>query len=303
MNLYYSYLLPLFDIAVDKDKLMIHKLYGVCKGLVCRGRGHTYECIVPRECRIEQFASLLGISKKNYIAQLLNRIGVAEDSLLRGFSLMFSPWDKLYVFTSIYLSRNTNYYLNTIYWVKEFIARNCYDKPSKCRDVSTSYLFRELISNVRNIATIFSSSRGLREELSLLARVKGVGVKSIMAYILHAYGVTLYAPIDRYYMLFLSEIGLKGRRPSIDKCVNSGFNCRVCPYRSECIYGLSYSVFKSLNGVLQSLCYIYYRLKRIIDNKIKPTKLEFILLRFFEYTRFIEEFEYLINMLKDKVRR
>lgn len=297
LNLYFSYLLPLFKISTGNE-LIIYKEHGVCKGLLCSGKERKYKCIVPSNCSIKQLCSLLGIDKKIIARYVFNNLDIPHNSYLYGFSLIYSQWDKLYIIISIYLSRNTNYFLNTIHWVKKLLSNKCYIELSNCEKISNSYIFREFIENYPKIHAVLSSNKSLCEEIIELARIKGIGVKSIMAYILHAYGETFYAPIDRYYFQFLKEIGIKGKIPSIDKCRRQKFNCRDCIYRDDCLYGKTYHVLGLSNGFLQSLSYIYYRLKNIVDHRIRTTPLEDILLSFIDIIQFINEFEDLVENLK-----
>ncbi|WP_148677141.1 hypothetical protein [Staphylothermus hellenicus] len=52
-------------------------------------------------------------------------------------------------------------------------------------------------------------------------------------------------------------------------------NCSKCPYRNTCIYGLTRSIFKYSNGIIQSISYIQGRIQKHLTKRMKHrSKLE-----------------------------
>ncbi len=162
---------------------------------------------------------------------------------------------------------NTDYYVNTLRWMKEFIRYN--------RISSRSYqvkLFNRLIAHLDKI--LDKANDPVEEAVELLS-LDGVGVKTAHAYLLHTYGLTDYAPVDRYFMRFLNIIGVSGRVPNKKQCLRSGLDCKSCPYSTSCIYALAKRKLGSLTGVIQSLIYCLLR----TGNKRKNSTVEAILIR------------------------
>lgn len=285
----------MFDIKVLSREKVFVKKHGFCKGLKCIDRGDYLDCSIPENCI--DYAKLTGIEKKYLVDKLtnyLNRFNLKTD-FINKFSFIYSTEDKLYVFLSIYLSRNTDYYRNTIKWVRVIIENNCLEHPYKCLNLINSYQYRELTNIVKKNCLVEKLNYG---DVKILTDLKGVGLKTINAYLLHTYGHTEYAPIDRHYYSFLKSIGVEGVVPSKTQCIRSMFSCLKCSARSKCLYNNTYYRFGFLNGIIQSMNYVYSRLKRIIDHRVKLSKVEEKLLsNVYEYSVFIDEFEKLIDIL------
>jgi len=269
LSLYPSYLLPLFEVERRDKILYITKKYGACRGLVCRSIGNKTICEIPPTCSISYAQKLLGIDKYDLFRKVLGDLGIAYRL---GFTLMYSPIDKLHVISSIYLSRNTDYYINTLRWHRVFLENKCYDSPAVCRGIFSSYVFQQFLEAYPLLSSILvvSPGRNAYGEARRLLSIKGIGPKTISAYLLHAYGFTEHAPIDRYYHRVLQRLGINGRIPPKKYCIRFLGECWKCPYNDRCLYYSASRIMGRLNGFVQSLIYIYYRLK----TRKTPTRLE-----------------------------
>ncbi len=278
LSLYYSYLLPLFHIERRNDKLIFIKQYGYCRGLKCIGDRIETKCILKEEsCSREYLEKLLGLEKKRFLEKLAEQHSFARKLLSIGFTLMYSPMDKLHIASIIYLSRNTDYYINTIKWYKIILKENCLSNPDKCRNITRSYQFQEYLEIIPLLKKILHSERNdpLIEAVKLL-EIPGFGIKSVMAYLLHTYGLTRYAPIDRYYREFLERRGVIVKTPSKKYCIKHVLRCSECTVKTICPYNKSIEKYGVLNGIIQSLIYIYKRLKTrqkktTLEKKLIPT--------------------------------
>lgn len=300
LSLYYSYLLPLFEVYVEEDRLIVFKKHGVCKGLKCVQRnGGSVQCFIPHGCGESVYEEILGLSKRNLFSKLL---GDSKTSYLTRFTLMYSPMDRLYVSSTIYLSRSTDYYVNTVRWVREAIELNCFDDPAKCIDIARSYQFVVFIKNLPNLNNVLSKGySNVIDETVWLMGIKGFGVKSAFAYLLHAYGLTNYAPIDRHYMRLLKSNGVYGKTYSKTICVASRLDCLRCVKGDFCIYRLTQRFFGEFNGVVQSLVYVYGRLVKKAKFGVKG--LEALLLRGVDLNGLIREVNAFLNTsLKESVK-
>jgi hypothetical protein len=269
LTLYYSYLLPLFTIKTHDNKLVFTKTIGACKGLICQmNNKYQTKCIIPKNCSIDNAEKILGLDKRSIFHSFFKEIGVGGDNVYRRITLMHNSLDKKYVFTTIYLSRNTDYYRNTCRWIRIMHRNNCFNDPSMCLGIIKSYQYREYSLIALNISEILSTIQEPLIEALKLLELRGVGLKTINAYLLHVYGLTSYAPIDRYYKALLSQIGIQLNIPSKKTCIRYRLKCNVCMYRNKCIYGLTNNLFREYNGVLQSITYIYGRINNIVSGRI-----------------------------------
>lgn len=296
INLYYSYLLPLFDIYRKNHEKIFIKKYGYCSGLKCFEKNTSIKCFIPKKCSV--YSELIGIDKKYLINKLVNYLEKSGLKIryINKFTLIHSSFDKTYVFLSIYLSRNTDYYRNTVKWIKTIINNNCIEYPLKCLNYIKSYQYRELLDIWKNIVL---NKTSFNEEINTLFSLKGFGLKSINAYLLHVYGYTKYAPIDRHYYKLLNRIGLNGLIPSKEYCIDYKLNCSKCRFNNNCLYNIVYNKFGLFNGIIQSINYVYSRLKNIVDYGIKLSNIEEKVIGDIvdKYIGLIDEFEEFTNLL------
>ncbi|MET1160324.1 MAG: hypothetical protein ABWW65_05130 [Thermoprotei archaeon] len=304
--LYFSYLLPLYKIETRNNTLIAIKEYGICKDLKCIYAGNELECIIPNNCSYEDFSILVGLKLKPLMDKLLRQASRRgfKPKILKKFTLPYSFHDKLYVFLSVYLSRNTDYYKNTVKWVKTLISNNCIKLPMKCSGFYKSYQYREALHILPWVVDILSTDLQPLREATALMKLKGVSIKTATAYLLHAYGLTRYAPIDRHYEKVLSRLGVSVYRPSTKKmCTKYSLNCKVCSLRDRCTYGILYNKLKHFNGLIQSIVYIYGRLELIHRHFVKPSSFEKQLLDFIDMEGFvIETTEFFYEILSEVLR-
>ncbi len=274
LSFYHSYLLPLFKLGYKDGKLVFIKTTGVCKALICNYDKEKLEliCRMPKECDLGDILSLLGMKSYErawHNPRTVNRIfGYIAPDCIGRISIPSSPNDKKFIIASIILSINTDYYINTLRWVKEFIR---YKSIS-----SRSYQIKLLNRLMPRLNEILDRANDPIEEAVELLLLDGIGVKTAHAYLLHTYGLTGYAPVDRYFMRFLNMIGVDGRVPDKKQCIRSELDCRSCPYSTSCIYASAKRRLGSLTGIVQSLIYCLLRAK----SKRKISAVETVLIRF-----------------------
>jgi hypothetical protein len=281
LTLLYSYLLPVFNIEETPRGFVFEVDWGLFKGFRCvfDEESLVTECSdVPSEL-LGEVSRLLGLDKRIVFSEVCRLAGL--DRCVAGVvTLIYSPRYKLPVAYSIYLSRNTDYYINTVRWVREALSRGVVE--------SSAYIPREF-NRVKSLIdqTLLRSKSPVEEALDLL-EIKGFGVKSAKAYLLHAYGLTEHAPIDRHYLRVL------GVKPAISKskCISTGkLDCLRCSV--NCAYRVATARFRELNGAVQSLAYIYGRLK-----SKRRSSLEEVLVKSPDY--YIDHFEALFENLTSR---
>ena len=257
LTLLYSYLLPLFKIEETHGGFTFTIDLGPFKGLKCRFNEFTLETTCSTdpgfmEIHIER---ILGLEKHSLFKDLCKWINV-EKCIVDQVSLIYEPTYKNIVAYSVYLSRNTNYYINTLKWVREAIEMGVVD--------STSYIPREFNRVKREIDYVLSTGLDPVSEALSLMKIRGFGAKSANAYLLHAYGLTQYAPIDRHYARLIKALKPKSK---LTCQLHGKLQCSQCII--HCPYRQAYSKFRELNGVIQSLAYIHGRLKNPVRSRIE----------------------------------
>jgi len=297
LSLYFSYLLPLFDVKAVSGSLSFTKIHGACSGLKCEWKDGAAECVVPGDCSEESYSEILGLKNQVIVEEFYDMVGVSSSGIPR-IVIMHSSLDKLLVFTAVFLSRNTDYYKNTVKWVKLMTASECIQEPGKCADKIKSYQYLQLVKNYAELRRIMEMGLNASREALELLTLKNTGLKTVNAYLLHSYGLTEYAPIDRYYGNLLRELGVTGTLPSKELCLKYKLDCGNCYYRRRCIYFKARELFGPFNGVVQSLTYTYGRLLNIAEGKIKPSVLEGELLRAMRVEDAVHKLKLLVNYVK-----
>jgi hypothetical protein len=276
----YSYYLPLFDIYETNKGFVFEKTNGLGKGLKCSfsETNLTTECVVPSSLSKEALFKLLGLNKINVFADLC-LVANMDECVSKIITLINEEEDSRYVFYSIYLSRNTDYYANTLKWAKQAIINGYVD--------SSSYISREFNKIKKSIDIVFDETSNPIDLACKLLFIKSVGVKSVASLLLHAYGLTRYAPIDRHYANYL---GVKGKLMHKNTCIRRKMECSACNLHS-CIYRQAVSKYGIYNGVVQSLVYINSRLKQT-----RRSEIEEILVR--DPSLYVDDLEKLLIKVK-----
>lgn len=248
LTLLYSYLLPVIDVVETTEGFKFQFTRGVFNGIECFFNENNLEteCVISDSMSRVMIQNILGLSKHDLFIKLCDVLEL-NDCVANEITLMFEPIYKREILYAIYLSKNTNYYINTIRWTRVVLEKGYID--------SASFIPREFNKVKNQIDKVLAENTSIHREVVNLLRIPGVGLKSIKAYLLHAYGLTQHAPIDRHYARFLDLTSI-----NIDKkhCLNTELKCEHCQFK--CPYSHTMKKFGLFNGVVQSLVYIHSRL-------------------------------------------
>lgn len=257
LTLLYSYLLPVVDVEETSYGFRFKYVAGSLKGLECAFREKVLEAECSTSSVVEHTSveHLLGLSKHNLFRELCRLLNLSE-CVVDNITLIYEPKYKKYVAYSVYLSRNTDYYANTVRWVREVVSEG-YVK-------STSYIAREFNRVKSQVDQVLERSLEHTGEAVELMSISGFGVKLAKAYLLHAYGLTEHAPVDRHYAVFLNAKPTKYPKST---CIKQMLNCSECS--KQCPYAYSTKKYGVFNGVVQSLVYIY---KRLVSKRKSPVE-------------------------------
>lgn len=246
LTLLYSFLLPLFYVEETSEGFVFKVSHGRYSGLECSFREESLEttCRTPSGAD-PALLSLLGVDKRGVFKEI-GRLTGSEKPVSSTVSLLYSPSYKLLVAYSAFLSRNTDYYINTVKWVREALEGSLF---------SNSYIVREFVEVSGEMKRAVGGDKPPVEEALKLMSARGIGPKTAQAYLLHAHGLTRYAPVDRHYARFL---GVPMKQPPKRRCLKQRLDCGNCG--SGCVYSIAHNLLGWLNGAVQSLVYIEGRL-------------------------------------------
>ncbi len=257
-----SFTYPLFS---ERGELLI-KDYGYCRGMEVR---RAESSIIVSGCSNEEFISeVLGLwyDPMDYLSDLSSPLKNLIEELawsFRKIRLSISTMDKWLVFASCFLSRATNYYSNTVKWVRAIASVNVDSaKRVDLVSVSTSFQVRQfnyLLKNTDILEVLAEVGNDLSELIALRRRMLKypfIGVKTVDAYLLFSTKHSVFTPIDRHYKSFAREfLGLKEYvEPRKDLC--SSYYCWNCHRRNRCLAWFSMNSFGRLSGWIQTIAYL-----------------------------------------------
>ena len=269
LSLYLSFTLPLFT----KRGVCWVKEYGFGRGSTLCSDGDV-RCY--GEGCSETFATYLAglwIDKDKALELVEGRAReVAEDVVSRFHCLGVpaSPWDTFEVLTAAFLSRKTDYHTNTVRWVRLLLSYLSLEQNLTLESVLRcsgrvygefrSYQLLQYHQVVREIYAVSLATRVVKEVGKLrmeLLRIRYIGPKVADSFILHAGLDPSRAPVDVHYVRFLKRWGLVGGDLVVpSKVYCSRYSCSSCPLAPRCISNYTSTLFKSLNGFIQSATYV-----------------------------------------------
>lgn len=268
---YPSFLLPLISISSDGFRAV--KEHGYCRGteLVVEG-GKLYALSDSIECiQYSQYLCGSWYNVRDYLEEAHDEFKdlVSEMiSLYSDVSISTSPLDDLELFTSIILSRNTDYHRNTVRWVKKILKSYpsiesliSAESLSLAAEIGGSYQVLELPKILSCYLRVRSSFGESPESSRALLTCPGVGPKTLYAYMLFVKLNPSYAPIDTNLLKFLNK--LKELRDIISRLTPPAKNyclkhvCDECPRGRACVEAFLRSRLGRLSGWFQTIVFLH----------------------------------------------
>ena len=269
-----SFSLPLFE---QKDASVLVKTYGYKKGLRLEGR---LGLLLFEGCSLPEASFLSGAWFDPFegASKLRRRPRMAVYELLQvfpGLGLAINPWDIRAMFYSIFLSRNTDYYANTVRWVRE-MAKKASDEDGLAeldpREFGSSYQLAQLAEIKDGLGDVLAllppglELVGSEASYSLVKKrllsLPHVGPKTVHALGLFCLGLTQLAPADRHLLAMAKELGLVGedaRTPRKELCME--FECsgdgKPCPQAPSCLTASLMRELGHMAGWFQTASFLY----------------------------------------------
>ncbi len=273
---YPSFILPLFEIDVETGTLF--KRWGYCRNLKIRRDDNNILVTHEERVCLDYVDEILGLwfdinryrrnISRNYL-ELIDRIMEMHGEL----GIATSSNDDIEIFSSIFLSRITDFHRNTVRWLRSILSihgsldrilhLNNYNNIFK--NISNSFQIRQLITALKDYIgvrdTVFRYRNYIYDVKNTLFKIKFVGPKVVYAYILFILKNTSYAPIDRNFLKFLKTFAITqtliGRIPQKRWCAT--YICELCKYREECTLHKVRSVFGYMSGWFQTIAYLHIK--------------------------------------------
>lgn len=265
-----SFVLPFFE-KHDREYV---KIYGYGRGLKIKHEANTLRFNLGSFNEVlllsgAWFNPHLEISKTSRNAR---KILEKFLEIFPGLGIAINPWDKVSMLYTIFLSRNTDYYQNTVIWMKKmFSIAETEDKLSTVRinNIGRSYQLRQLGKVREKLRSIleddlqvesYSLDRFLDIRKRLLS-VKYCGPKIAHGWGLFSLGLTCLSQVDRHLLKIgkaLGIINLDDKIPLKNLCIHSKcFISKDCKIIDRCITYKMYRLFGGMAGWLQTSTYLY----------------------------------------------
>lgn len=269
--LYPSFILPLIEVDVKSNVLF--KKWGYCRNLKIKREDSSITVIHEQEACLWYADEILGLwfdidrcrrgVSRGY-QELIDRLVEMHGEL----GIATSPSDDIEIFSSIFLSRATDFHRNTVKWLKTILSeydgldRITYMDGYVSKRIGGSFQIKqwiEVLGDYLKIRSVIKGVASVDEVKSALLRIKFVGPKVVYAYILFVLKNTSYAPVDRNFLKFLRKIAvtrtLIGMIPRKELCIE--YTCDRCRYGEKCTLQRVRSAFKYMSGWLQTVAYFH----------------------------------------------
>lgn len=268
---YPSFMYPLLYISSDK----VIKRWGICRGLTIHKNGSKLMLMHEDKMCLEYAEEILGLwSIPRSTTMVTRRYRDFIETLIDGykwFGIATSSLDDVELFSSIFLSQNTDFHKNVVRWVQT--ALRLYgsisgilnlDHKDVVKSIGGSYQVLRLVQALKEYIKYRDEIRqsSIDTVKNYLLRIKGVGPKVFNAYVMYVKKSTLYAPIDKNLIAFLSRFNIVSEivvdLPRKSICIK--YTCNTCPANSNCTYYRFREAFKDLSGWIQAVAYVHNKL-------------------------------------------
>ncbi len=192
-----------------------------------------------------------------------------------GLGIAVDPWDPRAMFYSIFLSRNTDYHVNTVRWMRAMLAEAGDEERLASLDprrFGSSYQLAQLWEIKPQLDEALGSLTPGQELLGsegvfsfvkkVLLALPHVGPKSVHAFALFCLALTRFAPADRHLLVISRALGLVGedvRPPRKELCM--AYDCwsgpARCPQVDRCLTAILMRELGHMAGWFQTACFMY----------------------------------------------
>ncbi len=273
---YPSFILPMMNISRDRAI----KVYGYCSGLIIKRYDSFLKVVHENKICLDYADEILGlwIKPEMYIAHVKSMYRELVERLIDIYGwlgIATSSIDDIELFTSIFLSRATDFHRNTVKWMKIFLTLPRDDSIHRyIESIGRSFQLKQLSVSLREyyrVREILTMEIDVYRIRKILLSIHYVGPKVSDAYILFVKKNQGFAPIDRNLRGFLGRFyktrELLHQDPRKSLC--SKYICENCPAREKCTSYLYRDAFRSLSGWIQNIAYLqnkFYCMRKLCSS-------------------------------------
>lgn len=268
LTLYPSFNLVLLD-RIDENKYL--KVIGKDSGKLLTVISPT-EIISDISEELMHYLTGEWFYPEKYIAYLKGRLLKIVKAIISRYSevsLSVNPFDRVYMFISIFLSKTTNFHVNVIKWCKRIwkISEGDISRILKIdmKVVGNSFQLKQLpraLSDYLKYVKPYEEdltrdSWGIRKQL---LKCWGCGPKIADAYLLFVAVDEMSVPCDKHLVTMVNRLDLVSysKLPQKNYCLKN--TCVECPLAEECLRSVFAKTFGRLSGWLQTIFYIHDKL-------------------------------------------
>lgn len=190
---------------------------------------------------------------RRYIGDLSKDVEESVTRLLERYAgcvgLSISPGDEGLIFVAAFLTQNTSYHTNVLKWTRALFSRSedLNDIAEAAPALGNSYQLKMLPEALREYLSTKPRTR------SDLVRIRGVGAKVADLYLLFT-GDTTAVPVDKHFIRYAPQLGLKGVPPRAELCAR--YVCEECPLRRNCLRAQASEKMGRLAGWVQTVVWL-----------------------------------------------
>jgi len=266
-------LYPSFNLAL-LDKVSEHKYMKI----VGKDSGKSIIVVSPTELISDVSKELLyyltgeWFNPRRYFSYLKGRVlNIVKliESHYSTISLSVNPFDKEYIFISIFLSKTTDFHVNVVKWCKR-IWKTTKGNVAKIlkidmRIIGTSFQLKQLPRALSDYFEYIESYEKISKESvwdirKCILKCWGCGPKIADAYLLFANAVEDSAPCDKHLISMVNRLKLVSysKLPQKKYCLEN--TCKECPLADKCLRSVFTKTFGKLSGWLQTIFYVHDKL-------------------------------------------
>ncbi len=200
-------------------------------------------------------------------SSLTSRVYSRINPLLEAYEsvgLAIDPYDKPWVFTTVVLSRTTDFHTNVLGWVKKLFLEagdpRLIDEQVVSR-VGGSFQLKQLPVQLRMFFLVREWRFSIDDSRIALQEIPGVGPKTATAYLLYTRPeASFLAPVDVHFKRFVRRLGILEFEFPWNPRLCGRYRCIECPGRGGCLHWKARVELGLLAGWLQTVSYIHDKL-------------------------------------------
>ena len=182
--------------------------------------------------------------------------------------LSINPYDKEWVFTAVFLSRNTDYHINTIRWCRALAEKTREPRmisEETVKRAGSSYQLKQLPQALKEYYRLVEPLESRGENMFVIRKavlsIRNCGLKTAHAYLLFTRPqASSIVPCDTHFLNIARRLGFVDDYQLWNEKYCAKYDCSNCPLQNKCIIGKTIKEYGELAGWIQTACYTHDKL-------------------------------------------